>query len=106
LTRAEIRRNKRELERKHILTGAQLKEHEDKLLEKATYQAFVLFLGLGTLGIKYHFGKLIKKENRETNFINLIMDLYHSHETDEISIEKLKQVIRDHSDIEDIKEAI
>lgn len=106
MNRAELRRAKRELEKKYILTGAQLKEREDKLLEKATYQAFVLFLGLGTLGIKHYFGRLMKKENRETNFINLIMELYHSHETDEVSIEKLKQVIKDHSDIEDIKEAI
>ena len=106
MNRAEYRRNKREAEKKYIFTGAQLQEREDKLLNRATYQAFLLFLGLGTLGVKNHFSRIMKKEDRERNFINLILELYDSTETDELSIEKIKQVIRENSDIKDIEEVI
>lgn len=103
MTRAEIRRNKRELERKHILTGAQLQERDAKIVNHCTNEAFILILGLATIVIRDDFGKLMKKDGREGRFIDMMLDQYQA--TD-LSIEEAKEVIRNNSDIEDIKEAI
>lgn len=103
MTRAEIRRNKRELERKHILTGAQLQERDYKIVDKCTREAFILILGLATIIIRDDFGTLMKKEGRESRFIDMMLDIYSA--TD-LSIEEAREVIRNNSDIDDIREAI
>jgi hypothetical protein len=103
MNRAEIRRAKRELEKKYILTGAQLQERDNKIIDKCTEEAFILILGLATLVVRDDFGKLMKKEGRESRFIDFMLEKYSSTE---LSIEEAKAVIRDNSDIEDIKEAI
>lgn len=103
MTRAEMRRAKKELERKYILTGAQLNERDSKIIDKCTQEAFILILGLATLVVRDNFGKLMKKDGREAKFIDMMLDQYQA--TD-LSIEEAKEVIRNNSDIEDIKEAI
>ena len=103
MTRAEMRRNKRELERKHILTGAQLQERDAKIVDHCTKEAFILILGLATLVIRDDFGKLMKKEGRESRFIDKMLDIYQSSD---LSIEEAKEVIRNNSDILDIKEVV
>lgn len=103
MKRAEIRRNKRELERKHILTGAQLQERDAKIVDHCTNEAFILILGLATLVIRDDFGKLMKKEGRESRFIDMMLELYGSKD---LATDDLREIIRNNSDIEDIKEAI
>ena len=104
-TRAELRREKRNKEKNCIISRYELQQREKRLVEKSTFNAFILLLGLATLVIKNHFGALIKKENRERTFINMMLDLYHSYENeDEISLDRIKQVILDNSDIADIEE--
>ena len=73
------------------------------LVDKCTFRAFVLILGLATLVIKKNFGKLIKKDGREKLFIDLMIEAYNSYEDDK-SLDDLKQVIRENSDITDIRE--
>jgi hypothetical protein len=103
MNRAEMRRAKRELERKYILTGAQLQERDAKIVDHCTSEAFILILGLATLLIRDDFGKLIKKEGRESRFIDMMIKIYESND---LSTEELRDVIRKYSDIEDIREAI
>jgi hypothetical protein len=103
LKRAEIRRNKRELERKHILTGAQLQERDAKIVDHCTNEAFILILGLATMVIRDDFGKLMKKEGRESRFIDMMLEIYGSQD---LATDDLREIIRTNSDIEDIKEAI
>jgi hypothetical protein len=98
-----MRRAKRELEKKYILTGAQLQERDNKIIDKCTEEAFILILGLATLVVRDDFGKLMKKEGRESRFIDSMLQTYASTS---LSIEEAKAVIRDNSDIADIKEAI
>lgn len=105
MTRAEYRRAEREKSKKYIFTGEQLEERDKEIIDKCTFKAFVLILGLATLVIKKNFGKLIKKDGREKIFIDLMIEAYNSYEGDN-TLEDLKQIIRDNSDIEDIKEVI
>ena len=103
MKRAELRRAKRELEKKYILTGAQLKERDAKIVDHCTNEAFILILGLATLLIRDDFGKLMKKEGRESRFIDMMLEIYESND---LSTEELREIIRNNSDIEDIREAI
>lgn len=103
MTRAEYRRAEREKSKKYIFTGEQLEARDMDLVDKCTFRAFVLILGLATLVIKKNFGKLIKKDGREKLFIDLMIDAYNSYEDDK-SLDDLKQVIRENSDITDIRE--
>jgi hypothetical protein len=103
MNRAEIRRAKRELERKYILTGAQLQERDAKIVDHCTSEAFILILALATLLIRDDFGKLMKKEGRESRFIDMMIKIYESND---LSTEELREIIRNNSDIEDIREAI
>ena len=103
MTRAEYRRAEREKSKKYIFTGEQLEARDKEIVDKCTFRAFVLILGLATLVIKSNFGKLIKKDGREKLFIDLMIDAYNSYEDDK-SLEDLKQVIRENSDITDITE--
>lgn len=104
-TRAELRREQRNKQKTYTISRYELQRREKELVEKATFHAFILLLGLATLIIKNHFGALMKKENRERTFINMMLDLYHSYEMeDEVSLDRIKQVILDNSDIADIEE--
>ena len=103
MTRAEYRRAEREKSKKYIFTGEQLEAREKEIVDKCTFRAFVLILGLATLVLKSNFGKLIKKDGREKLFIDLMLKAYNSYEDDK-ELEDLKQIIRENSDIEDIRE--
>ena len=105
MTRAEYRRAEREKSKKYIFTGEQLEAREKELIEKCTFRAFVLILGLATLIIKNNFGKLIKKDGREKLFIDLMIKAYNSYEDDK-ELEDLKQIIRENSDIAEIREVV
>lgn len=68
--------------------------------EKGAKIAFMLMLAIPTMVIHDKFGILMKKENRESKFIDLCLDTYKCYEEGYVSIEELMQILKEEAGVE------
>lgn len=62
--------------------------------------AFFLMLAIPTMVIHDKFGQLMKKDNREKTFVDLCMDTYQCYEKGYVTIEELRQLLKEEAGIE------
>lgn len=68
--------------------------------KKATDRAFFLMLAIPTMVIHDKFGQLMKREGREQTFTDLCIDLYEALRDGYVTLDELKQVLKDEAGIE------
>ena len=103
MNRAELRRQARESKKSkavYNLTEAQIKEIKHKATEEAIDTAFILMLGLPCMVLHDKFSMIMRREKRLENFTEAVLELYEAYNEDYISLEDIKQVLKDEAGYE------
>ena len=92
--RAELRREQKKKDPTYTLTASQIQQMKAEIRTEAIDVAFILMLGLPTMILHDHFGKLMKKEGRENTFVDLVLDLYDGFNKGYITLEDNIEALR------------
>ena len=109
MSRAELRRQAREAKKKkavYNLTEEQIEDIKHKATEEAIDTAFILMLGLPVMVLHDKFSLIRKKENRLENFTEAVLELYEAYNEDYLTLEDIKQVLKDEAGYEFKKERV
>lgn len=107
MNRAELRRQAREAKKGkavYNLTEEQIKDIKRKATEEAIDTAFILMLGLPCMVLHDKFSMVMRKENRLENFTEAVLELYEAYNEDYLTLEDIKQVLKDEAGYEFKKE--
>ena len=103
MNRAELRRQARESKKGkavYNLTEAQIKEIKRKAVNEAIDTAFILMLGLPCMVLHDKFSMIMRREKRLENFTEAVLELYEAYNEDYITLEDIKQVLKDEAGYE------
>lgn len=109
MTRAELRRQAREAKKKkavYNLTEEQIQQIRQEGFNEAIDTAFILMLGLPVMVLYDKFSIIRKKEKRLENFTEAILELYEAYNEDYLTLEDIKQVLKDEAGYEFKKERV
>lgn len=97
--RAELRRDQKKKDPTYTLTASQIQKIKDDVRKEAIDVAFILMLGLPTIILHDHYGKLMKKEGRENTFVDLVLDLYDGFNKGYITLEDNIEALREEANV-------
>ncbi len=100
MTRAEMKRQKREAEKKtktYTLTVAQIEDIKKKATDEALHQAMVLLFGIPVLVLREQYGWGAQK--RLPEFAEHIADYYQEFSEGSWTVEEYEQIVMDYTGI-------
>lgn len=109
MTRAELRRQAREAKKGkavYNLTEEQIQQIRQEGYNEAIDTGFILMLGLPCMVLHDKFSMIMKKEKRLENFTDAVIELYEAFNEDYLTLEDIKQVLKDEAGYEFKKERV
>lgn len=95
MNRAQRRATGSPKEPTYTLTKSQIQEIKKQATDEAVDAAFKLMLCIPATVIHQNFSKIMKKEGRVENFLDLVLYLYESYNRGDVSLEELQKCLEE-----------